>query len=203
MTNEVTENHMRYMERVALYRQHGYDIEKERNYVIEKACPISGNILEVGTGKGYFTVVLAQAGFHFFSFDISAAEQKFALLNLMYHGLEQQVSFGVADVESLPCEDGFFNVIFAVNMAHHLSSIRKVCVELIRILSPTGKIILSDFNERGLALVDKIHALEGRYHELSAGTLAEAKAVLIEYDMKVDVYRDDYQDVLVARRAIS
>lgn len=194
---ELIENHRCYLERVAIHQQHGYDIEKERSFIIEKAKPISGNILEVGTGKGYFTMALARAGFNFFSFDISAEEQKYAKLNLMYHGLEKQVSFGLADAECLPCDAGFFDVIFAVNTVHHLPSVRKVCDELRRILSPTGKLILSDFNARGFALVDKIQALEGRRHEVAAATLAEAKAALIECGMKVEEYHDTYQDVLV------
>jgi 2-polyprenyl-3-methyl-5-hydroxy-6-metoxy-1,4-benzoquinol methylase len=199
---ELIENHQRYLERVALYRQYGYDIDKERSFIIEKARSIEGSILEVGTGKGYFTMALARAGFNFFSFDISVTEQKYALLNLMYHGWEQQVSFGVADVECLPCEDGFFDVIFAVNMVHHLSSVRKFCDELIRILKPAGKMILSDFNTQGFAIVDKIHALEGRQHEMSAGTLAETKAILKEYGMKVEEHHDTYQHVLVASRIL-
>lgn len=200
MQNEVTENHQRYLQRLAFYRQHGYHMDKERSYIIEKSHPISGNILEVGTGKGYFTLALARAGFHFFSFDISTEEQKYALLNLMYHGLEQNVSFGVADVESLPCEDGYFDVIFAINMVHHLPSVRKACNELLRVLSATGKIILSDFNANGFALVDKIHALENRRHELNTGTLTEIREILTEYGMKVNYYRDTYQDVLAACR---
>ena len=31
MENELIENHKRYLERIALYRQYGYDIEEERN----------------------------------------------------------------------------------------------------------------------------------------------------------------------------
>jgi len=203
MENELIENHKRYVERIALYRQYGYDIDEERNYVIEKACPFSGNILEAGTGKGYFSLALARLGFCFTSFDISSAEQKYARMNLMYHGLKQQVHFDVADVECLPYKDGLFDVIFAVNMIHHLSSVRKACSEFIRILSPKGKIVLSDFNAQGFAIVAKVHALEGRQHKLSSGTMAEAKAILIEYGLEVEEYHSATQDVLVAGRVIT
>jgi 2-polyprenyl-3-methyl-5-hydroxy-6-metoxy-1,4-benzoquinol methylase len=75
MGNELIENHQRYLERVALYQQYGYDIDKERSFIIEKSRSLSGNILEAGTGKGYFSLVLAREGFNFTSFDISAEEQ--------------------------------------------------------------------------------------------------------------------------------
>lgn len=67
--------------------------------MIEKAQPLSGRILEAGSGKGHFTLALAQEGFHFTSFDISETEQAFARLNLQYHSFEQQVSLDIADGE--------------------------------------------------------------------------------------------------------
>jgi 2-polyprenyl-3-methyl-5-hydroxy-6-metoxy-1,4-benzoquinol methylase len=198
--NELMENHQRYLERVELYRKFGYDVDQERAYIIDKSRPIAGNILEAGTGKGYFTLALARSGFSFFSFDISAAEQRYALLNLMYHELQQQVTFLVADVESIPCDDGFFDVVFAVNMVHHLPSVRKVCDEFTRILSPDGKIVLSDFNEKGLAMLDKIHKREGRHHDVSGGTLTEMKTILIEHGFTITEYQSELQDMLVADR---
>ncbi len=198
--NEIIENHQRYEDRVELYGKFGYDIEKERSFVIEKAQPIAGNILEAGTGKGYFTLALARAGYHFFSFDIAPEEQRYALLNLMYYNLQQQVTFGIADVECIPCDDNFFDVIFAVNMNHHLSSVHKTCSELVRILSRKGKIVLSDFNANGLAIVDKIHALDGRKHEVNSGTMTDAKNILIELGLHVEECGNQIQDVLIARK---
>ena len=202
MENEIIENHQRYLERVALYQKHGYDIEGERSFIIEKACPFSGNILEAGTGKGYFSLALARLGFHFTSFDISDAEQQYAKLNLSYYGLTSYVCFDVANAECLPYQDGLFEVIFAVNIVHELPFVRKVCDELLRVLSPTGKIVLSDFNANGFALVDKIHALDGRKHELGAVTLSEAKAVLIRHGLKIEEHHGAHQDVLVAGRML-
>jgi len=200
MQKDIIENHIKYQKRVALYRTFGYDVDRERAFIIEKSMPFSGNILEAGTGKGYFTLALARTGYKFFSLDISAVEQRFALLNLMYHGLQQQVTFLVADVESIPCNDGFFDVVFAVNMVHHLPSVRKVCDEFTRILSPDGKIVLSDFNEKGLAILDRIHEREGRRHDVSGGTLAEMKTILIERGFTVREHQSDLQDMLVAGR---
>ncbi|MEN6468869.1 MAG: class I SAM-dependent methyltransferase, partial [Smithella sp.] len=202
MANELIENHKRYLERIALYRQYGYDIDEERNYVIEKACPFSGNILEAGTGKGYFSLALARLGFHFTTFDISATEQWYAGLNLAYHGLAGYVRFDVADLERLPYPDDSYDVIFAVNIIHHLASVEPAVNELIRVLSPSGKIVLSDFNEKGLAVLDQIHALDGRKHELGAATLREAKAVLIRHGLRIEEHRGAHQNVLVACRML-
>ncbi len=200
MQKDIIENHIKYQERVALYRTFGYDIDQERSFVIGKSMPVAGNILEAGTGKGYFTLALAWAGYKFFTLDISTAEQRLAMLNLMYHGLQQQVTFLVADVESIPCHDGFFDVIFTVNMVHHLPSVYKVCDEFIRILAPDGKIVLSDFNEKGLAILDKIHESEGRRHDVSGSTLVDVKTILDRHGFTIKEYQSELQDMLVAGR---
>lgn len=200
MENELIENHKRYLERIALYRQFGYDIDEERNYVIEKACPFSGNILEAGTGKGYFSLALARLGFHFTTFDISATEQWYAGLNLAYHGLVGYVRFDVADLERLPYPDASYDAIFAVNIIHHLASVDLAVNELIRVLSPSGKIVLSDFNEKGLAVVDQIHALDGRKHKPGMATLREARAVLSRHGFQVEKHAGIHQDVIVSFR---
>jgi len=200
MEKEIIEKHNRFLERVALYKEYGYDIEKERFFIIEKARPVSGTILEAGTGKGYFTLALAREGFVFTSFDVSDEEQKYARLNLTYHGLEDRVHFDIADAECLPYNDDSFNVIFAVNMIHHLSSVRNVFDEFIRILSPRGKIILSDFNDRGFDLLDEIHARDGRKHEVT-GTIDEARVKLTERGFMMKEYNSEMQYVIVASSA--
>jgi 2-polyprenyl-3-methyl-5-hydroxy-6-metoxy-1,4-benzoquinol methylase len=198
MQKEIIDNHARYQERLALYQTFGYDVDSERAFIIEKSRPVAGNILEVGTGKGYFTLALARAGFNFFSLDISDTEQRFALLNLMHYGLNKQVTFLIADVENVPCDNAFFDVIFAVNVVHHLPSVRKACDEFTRILSPQGKIVLSDFNEKGFAIMDQIHEREGRRHDPGGGTLADAKTILAERGFTVTEHQGNVQNLIIA-----
>jgi len=199
MDKEIIENHHRFLKRVALYKEYGYDIEKERDFIIEKSLPVFGEILEVGTGKGYFTLALAREGFNFVSVDVSAQEQEYARLNLAYHGLEQQVCFDMADAECLPYEDASFDVIFSVNMIHHLSSVEKVCNELIRVLTAKGKMIVSDLNEKGFALLDAIHALEGRKHAVG-GTMDEIRVKLCNSGFVMSEYNAEIQNIIVASR---
>ena len=101
MESEVLENHKRYLERKALYKSFGCDVDKERKFILDAARLISGSILEVGTGKGHFTLVLARAGFKFTTIDISEQEQKFARLNLKYFGLDGLVDFRIGDAERI------------------------------------------------------------------------------------------------------
>lgn len=200
MENEILENHARYLARKELHRKYGYDVDGERAFVIEKAYPISGAILEAGTGKGHFTLALAQKGFTFISFDISEAEQKYARLNLMYYGHEQQVRLDIADAEALPYQDHCFDVIFTVNLVHHLSCARKVFDELIRVLASYGKLVISDLNKQGLVIMDKIHALDGDRHHVGADTLSGVGKYLAEKEFEVKLYAGINQDTIIASR---
>ena len=82
MDKNVLENYERYCNRIKLFKSFGYDIDKERDFVIEKAQPIERRILELGTGKGNFAVALAQKGYQITTVDISEEEQKFAKMNI-------------------------------------------------------------------------------------------------------------------------
>lgn len=198
--NIVEENHRRYLQRKALYLRYGYDIDAERAVVIDKAGRLSGNILEAGTGKGHFSLALAQRGYRFTTFDISPTEQQFARLNLRYHGLEEQVCFDIADGEALPYQDQQFDCIFSVNLVHHLESVGQVFAELIRVLTPTGKLVVSDMNATGLAMLDKIHALDGDKHHVGPETLSDVVDFLHSRDFEVVSHAGTHQDVLLAQR---
>lgn len=198
MELEVIYNHEKYVARKNLYHTHGYDVDRERAFVIEKAGRVTGNILEAGSGKGYFTLALAQTGLHFTSFDISEMEQAYAVLNLKYYGCDHQVQFQIANAESLPFPDGSFEVIFSVNMVHHLADAEKVCDELIRVLSPSGKLVISDLNSNGFAVMDSIHALEGGQHEVGPTRIANMLLMLLRRGCEVEYYSGTNQDTLIA-----
>ncbi|MBP7089058.1 MAG: class I SAM-dependent methyltransferase [Candidatus Omnitrophica bacterium] len=198
MEKQVTENHQKYLERKALYNTFGYDIDQERTFILEKAQPIYGDILEAGTGKGHFTLTLAQQGYWFTTFDISEEEQSFAKLNLKYFELDNLVDFKIENGEHLSFEDKRFDIIFSVNTLHHLINPYKVIDEFIRIISFEGKIILSDFSQKGFALMDKIHALEGSMHQVSHVKLLDIEKYLITKRFKIEKYNSQFQEVLIA-----
>ena len=198
MEKEILENHRLYLERKALYKSFGFDIDRERDFVIEKAQPIYGDILEAGTGKGHFALSLAKAGYNFTTFDISETEQAFARLNLKYFGLETKVVFCIENGENLSFKDKSFDIVFAVNVLHHLVNPYKVIDEFIRVLSFKGKIIISDFTKEGLEIIDKIHALEGKTHEVSKVTLSDVKSYLVNKGFRTKEYKSKFQEVLIA-----
>ena len=197
MNREVVENHRKYLERKRLYKSLGYDVDKERDFILEQGKPLYGRILEAGTGKGHFALALAKAGYSFVTFDISAEEQYFAKLNITHFGFEKQVDFKIENGERTSFSDLSFEVIFSVNVLHHLRNAYQVIDEFIRILSPKGKIVLADFTEGGFKIMDKIHALEGNVHEVGKIKLADVEAYLKEKGFLVRNIESMYQHVLI------
>ena len=66
---KIEENHRYFSERVLLYKKKGLDLVKSREFILRKAQPLPGSILELGTGAGHTTVALAKAGYDFVSID--------------------------------------------------------------------------------------------------------------------------------------
>lgn len=86
-TAEIEENKKKFLERVSLYKSYGYDQVKCREFIIQKASPIKGDILEIGTGKGYLTALLAKKAENIITVDISKEEQHLATLNAAAEGV--------------------------------------------------------------------------------------------------------------------
>lgn len=200
MDNEILENHKKYLERKALYKSFGYDVDKEREFILKQAEPVSGRILEAGTGKGHFALVLAKAGYSFVTFDISQDEQRFAKLNIKHFGFDKQVDFRIENGEKTSFASGSFDVVFSVNVLHHLRNAYRVIEELLRLISPKGKLILADFTAEGFKLMDKIHGLEGQAHEVCNVSLSDAEDYLIKKGFGVKKTQSIYQCVLLAEK---
>ncbi|MDD5134121.1 MAG: class I SAM-dependent methyltransferase [Phycisphaerae bacterium] len=203
MDDEILENHQNYLERKKLYTGFGYDIDRERSFILERAKPLYGKILEAGTGKGYFAVALAKQGYSFACFDISEEELHFAKLNLAYFGLEKCADFRIENAEHTSFADGSFDTIFSVNTLHHLRNPYMVTDELTRILSQKGKLILSDFTEEGFKIMSKIHSLEGKTHEAGKTTLLDIESYLAKKGFSLKKAKSLHQSILIAEKGLT
>ncbi|MFC1698743.1 class I SAM-dependent methyltransferase [Candidatus Omnitrophota bacterium] len=202
MKEKLLENHKRYLDRINFYKKFSYDVEEERKFILEKSYPLYGDIVEVGTGKGYFTVELAKEGYNFTSIDISDDEQEFARFNIKYFGFEKLVDFRIENAEHLSFDNSSFDIIFSINTIHHLTNPVKVIEELIRIATLEGKIILSDFTEDGLKIIDKVHAAEGRVHKAGRTNLSEVGNYLERRGFSIQKHKSRFQKILIAYRQI-
>jgi len=200
LEKEVLENHKLYLERIKFYRSFGYDLEKEREFILNTAMPLKGEILEIGTGKGHFVLALARKGYRCVSVDVSAEAQDVARLNLRYFGLQDVVDLRIEDAEELSFPDSSFDIIFSVNVLHHLENPFAVLDEAIRILRSTGRIILSDFTDKGLEIINNCHSKEGRSHDHFKSRLDETREYLTSKGFVIREPQSEAQKVLIAWR---
>lgn len=164
-TKEIKTNHKNFIERISLYKKRGLDFARSREFILKKARPLCGNILEIGTGIGYTALALAKANYKFISVDNDKEALKVTALNLAYENVLHNVIFYTMDGRSLIFDDGSFNNIIVVNLFHHINDVDKMFSEINRVLCPNGRAVLADFNKSGMEIVNCVHKEEGRIHE--------------------------------------
>jgi ubiquinone/menaquinone biosynthesis C-methylase UbiE len=200
MNSQVFADHNKHAERINLFKQYGYDTQSERAFILAAAQPLAGSILELGTGAGNMTIALAQAGLRFTSIDRDAEAQMRAQSNLKYLRLQDQVTFEIDNLEKLTFTDGSFDKIICVNTIHHLDEPYKVMDEMVRVLATRGKIVLSDFTQAGLEIVNKVHADEGRSHSVSNVGIDSLGEYLVSKNFAIKKVSSTFQDVVIAFR---
>ncbi|MDD4956818.1 MAG: class I SAM-dependent methyltransferase [Candidatus Omnitrophica bacterium] len=153
--------------RYALYRGKGLDFLWNKELVLEKAGPLSGKILDIGSGRGMMALCLARKGYDITSIDNNEVMLRTTVLNLAHEGLNGKVELHKMDAGSLEFPDHSFVNIFMAEALHHISALDGVFNEIDRVLSPEGLFMISDLNDKGLRIIEDVHAAEGRKHESS------------------------------------
>lgn len=101
-------------------------------------------VLDLGSGSGRHTVLLAENKFLAYGIDISPTGVEITRQTLMEKRLLADVR--VADIyEKLPYSDGFFDAIISIQALHHntLDKIKKLIGEMERVLSSGGYIFVT------------------------------------------------------------
>jgi ubiquinone/menaquinone biosynthesis C-methylase UbiE len=197
---ELTDNHACLVERNTFYRGYGYDVDKNAAFVVSQALPLTGRVLEIGTGKGRFLTALLQRASRVTTIDIDAQEQRFARLNVAFAKLPGKARFVIANAASLPWRNGTFDVVVSMNALHHIEDVPAVVREAIRVVRLTGKIVLADFSERGFTIMERIHRHEGRTHVHTGYRFRDIVNLLAARGWRTVLRSRDCEDVLIATR---
>ena len=185
--------------RLKLFKEYGYDIPKARKIIISKAKLVKGgNMLEVGTGRGHMATSLAQKGFKFVSIDLDKKAQDAARIHLKAIKRDKLVALKIMNAERLRYKADYFSQVISVNFIHHAGNPVRCLKEMIRVTK--NKLIIADINKRGERIMEKVHRLDGHSHEVSKMSLQETEVFLKKEGMKVKVYRDTCQTVIVAKK---
>jgi len=97
-----------------------------------------GDALEIGSGTGYFSLNLLQAGLigHATATDLSPGMLRTLKRNASRLGVEVRTE--QADAESLPFADGSFDLVFGHAVLHHIPDLGRAFAEFHRVLRPGG-----------------------------------------------------------------
>ena len=104
-----------------------------------------GRVLDVGSAAGAVSVMLADRGFTVDGIDISDQMVGWARERVAREG-RQGLTFQVADIDALPFKDGEFDAIVAMGVIEYLENDQKALDELVRVLRPGGRIVLTTPN---------------------------------------------------------
>ncbi|MBN2401680.1 MAG: class I SAM-dependent methyltransferase [Spirochaetes bacterium] len=195
---EIQKNHTVYAERSAVYKSFGFDREEAARKIVHYLFKDHRSILEIGTGRGYLTTILAQFFDRIVSVDIDSNEQNSAGLNAAYHGVLNKIEFVPADAGKLDYPERSFDAVVSAFTFHHLELPFKVISEMIRLAD--RQIVISDFNLNGFKIVEKVHNYEGRTHGIISGDFDIVGVYLKEHNFNVTVFEYEHQKIYSAVR---
>ncbi|AFQ42587.1 class I SAM-dependent methyltransferase [Desulfosporosinus meridiei] len=116
-----------------------------RDIILKKAGKTSAmDILDVGTGPGFFAIIMSQAGNRVTAIDCTEAMIQEAKANAENEGV--RADFRVSDGQNLEFEDESFDLIISRNVTWTLLDAQKAYREWKRVLRPQGKILIFDAN---------------------------------------------------------
>ena len=127
--------------------------------------PVAGWVLDAGGGTGRVAQALRGLADEVVVVDESAAMLQQARLK----GLPAIRG----QAERLPFSDGAFARILVVDAFHHLQDQQQAAVELLRVLAPSGRLVIEEPNVervsvRLLALAEKLALMRSHFHSPSA-----------------------------------
>ena len=114
--------------------------------LIEKYVPRTDykNVLDIGTGPGFFPIILSKCGYTVTGIDCTPAMLDEAKKNLQLYNVSANILH--ASGESLPFDDNSFDCSISRNVTWTLLDTKQSYQEWLRVLRPGGKILIFDAN---------------------------------------------------------
>ena len=107
-------------------------------------APGSIEILEAGTGPGFFAILLAEAGYRVTAIDLTPSMLAEARRNA--GALSDRIMFMEMNAQALDFEDGRFDVVVSRNVTWNLPEPKAAYREWTRVLKPGGLLLNFDAN---------------------------------------------------------
>jgi ubiquinone/menaquinone biosynthesis C-methylase UbiE len=127
----------------------GFFTEAMRDKAIERAAlPESAVVADVGTGTGFVLQGLVNHAAQLVGFDESQE-----MLDVAQHNLAaySHITLRLAEGQNLPATDHSFDAVFANMYLHHAAQPDQAIREMVRILKPGGKLVITDLDSHDQA----------------------------------------------------
>jgi len=141
------ENVRAYIEDVSRKRLADYEPEFRKTMALLRRVKEFGpgaDILEVGSGSGWFTILSRKSGFRTVGVEVSWELVEFARKRAAEAGVEAH--FHEAAAESLPLPAASFDVVYANSVMEHVRGWREALSEVHRVLRPGGLLFVGTTN---------------------------------------------------------
>ena len=99
---------------------------------------------DIGAGTGFVTEGLIREGLNVIAVDSSRAMLE--EMRKKFEGVDS-IDYRLAESKSLPIQEQTLDYIFANMYLHHVDSPQEAIAEMVRILKPGGKIVITDLDE--------------------------------------------------------
>ncbi len=99
---------------------------------------------DIGAGSGFLTEGLLQKGLHVFAVDQS--EAMLEVMKTKFQGTDR-VTYLQGESRSLPIPDASVDYVFANMYLHHVEVPLATIQEMVRILKPGGKLVITDLDK--------------------------------------------------------
>lgn len=138
--------------------------EHMTRYLAAKAIVKDKVVLDIASGSGYGTKLLAESARFVYGVDVNEAAVDYSKKN---YG-SKNIKYLVGDGESIPLEDNSVDVVITLETIEHIKDYKKFLKEVGRILKEDGLAIVSTPNDVEFAEGNHFHLHEFKYEELTA-----------------------------------
>ncbi len=105
-------------------------------------------LLEVGVGAGTDHLRFARVGAICTGVDLTPSAIELTRSRLQSEGLNSNLQ--VSDAETLPFDDGTFDIVYSWGVIHHTPNTPKAATEIVRVLRPGGRFCVMIYNRHSL-----------------------------------------------------
>ena len=109
-------------------------------------APENLRVLDMGCGPGFFSIILARAGYRVTAADYTPAMLDEARTNARNESVEQAIDFCRMDAENLEVASDTFDVVVSRNLTWNLPHPERAYAEWLRVLKPGGLLLNYDAN---------------------------------------------------------